>query len=100
MGDEADDILCSFSLSEESKKVYAPVKEKFESDFVKRRNVIFKRVKFNMRKQDENEPVDRFITDLYALAEHCTYVRLHDEMIRDHLVVGLQDARNCNWILN
>ena len=29
---------------------------------------------------------------LYALAEHCGYADLHDEMIRDR-IVGLRDAR-------
>ena len=66
MGDEADDILCSFTLTEEDARVYATVKGKFESHFVKRRNVIFERAKFNMRKQEEKEPVDAFITDLYV----------------------------------
>ena len=45
-----------------------------------------------MRKPEEGESVDSFITDLYALAEHCGYNALHDEMIRDWLVVGLPDA--------
>ena len=41
MGDKADDILWSFRLTEEEKKNYDTVKEKFESHFVKRRNNIF-----------------------------------------------------------
>ena len=48
--------------------------------------------KFNSCKQEEGEPVDSFITDLHALAEHCEYKDLHDEMIRDRIVVGLRDA--------
>ena len=52
MGDAADDILHSFKLTEADSKVYETVKEKFESHFVKRRNVIFERVKFNNRKQE------------------------------------------------
>ena len=35
MGDEADDILCSFALSEADSKQYATVKGKFDSHFVK-----------------------------------------------------------------
>lgn len=46
-----------------------------------------------MRKQGENEPVDSFGTALYSLAEHCKYGPLHDELIRDRLVVGLNDIR-------
>ena len=41
MGDAADDILSLFGLTEDNKKVYETVKEKFDSYFVKRRNVIF-----------------------------------------------------------
>ena len=92
MGDKADDILRSFKLSEEDKNKYSVVKDKFEKHFVKCRNIIFERAKFNMRKQEGGESVDSFITNLYALAEHCGYNALHDEMIRDRLVVGLQDA--------
>lgn len=33
------------------------------------------------------------MTTLYALAEHCNYLALHDELIRDRLVVGLADRR-------
>ena len=51
MGDEADDILRSFTLTEENMRKYAPVKEQFDKHFVKRNNVIFERAKFNMRKQ-------------------------------------------------
>lgn len=93
MGDEADDILKSFGLTDVQKKEYETVKDKFESHFIKKRNVIYERAKFNMRKQEDNEPVDAFITDLYVLAEHCSYGALHDEMIRDRLVVGLRNAR-------
>ena len=92
MGDKADDILSSFGLSEEDQKKYSVVRDKFESHFVKRRNVIFERARFNSRKQLQDETVDSFITDLFCLAEHCAYDRLREEMIRDRLVVGLRDA--------
>lgn len=47
MGDKADDILCSFGLTEDEKKVYTTVKAKFDSYFEPQRNVIFQRAKFN-----------------------------------------------------
>ena len=43
-----------------------------------------------MRKEEEGESVDSFVTDLYTPAEHCSCGGLHDEMIRDHLVVRLE----------
>ena len=54
--------------------------------------MIYERARFNSHKQEKGEPVDSFITDLHALPEHCDYKDLHDEMIRDRIVVGLRDA--------
>ena len=93
MGAKADDIFQSFNLSEEQAKEYNTVKDKFDSHFVKRRNVIFERAKFNRRVQQEGEPVDDFIIDLYSLAEHCDYGQLHDQMVRDRIVVGIRDSK-------
>ena len=87
-----DDILCSFKLSVEDAKKYQVVKDKFDGHFMKCRNVIFERAKFNSRKQELDEPVDAFITALYALSEHCNYGTLHDEMVCDRIVVGIIDS--------
>ena len=91
IGDEAD-ILTSLKLTEAQKSKYDVVRQKFEAYFVKRRNPIFERAKFNQHMQEEGEPVDSCITAPHCLAEYCGYGELHDEMIRDRLVVGLCDA--------
>lgn len=93
MGEKSEDIMTTFNLSVDNAKKYDHVKEKFENYFIKRRNTIFERAKFNTRKQEPGESVDSFITDLYCLAKYCNYGTLHDEMIRDRLVVGLLDSR-------
>ena len=80
MGDQADDILNSFKLSTTQLKQYHTVKTKFDEHFVVRRNVIFERAKFNQRRQEEGETVDTFITALHALAEHCNFGTLTDEI--------------------
>ena len=89
MGDQADDISLSFQLSEEDKKKYDVVLTKFQGHFIKRRNVIYERMKFNQRIQQEGESVESFVTDLYALSETCNYGELTNEMIRDRIVVGI-----------
>ena len=93
MGDTADDVLRSFKLSEEDAKNYEAVVGKFEQHFVRRRNVIYERARFNQRRQEPGESANTFITALFTLAEHCGYCTMHDEMIWDHIVVGLRDAR-------
>ena len=44
-----------------------------------------------MRRQEESEPVDAFITALYNLASKYDYGTLNDELIRDKIVVGLRN---------
>ena len=92
MGPKAEEILSSFTLTEEQAKSYNEVRSKFDAHLVARRNVIFKRATFNQRVQEPEESVDSFVTALYSLSEHCMFGDLQDELIRDRIVVGLRDA--------
>ena len=74
MGDEADNIITSFGLSEQEMKSFKTVRNKFEDHFVAKRNVIFERAKFYVRVQDENEPVEDFVTESVALS--CQILRV------------------------
>ena len=93
MGEKAEDVLTSLSMSADELKDYSAVKTKLEGHFVKKRNIIFERARFNQRRQEEGEPVDAFITSLFTLAEHCQFGTLHDDLIRDRIVFGLRDSR-------
>lgn len=88
MGDEADDILRGQDLTDVQRQQYTSVKNTFKTYFVHRKNVINERAKFNRRVQQPGEAVDVFMTALHALAENCKYGALHDELIRDHIMVG------------
>ena len=55
MGTKTDDILQSFQLSADDKRRYDKVKNKFETYFIKWRNPIYERVKFNSRKQNNTK---------------------------------------------
>ena len=93
MGSDADDVMLSFHLGEDDACDYGKVKDRFDHHFVKKRNVIYERARFNTRCQGKDESVDAFVTALHSLAQYCDYKELHDEMIRDRLVVGLRDAK-------
>lgn len=93
MGDEADDVLRGLKLGDADQRQYTKVRDGFQSFFVVKKNIVYERARFNMRKQEAHKTVDAFVTALYALAEHCNYGTLHDELIRDRIVVGLADTR-------
>ena len=84
MGDQAEDILLSFRLTEEEAKKYSTVVEKFQQ--------YYERSKFNQQIQQLDETVDSFVTNLYRLAQMCNYGELTDEMIRDRIVAGIRDG--------
>ncbi|UYV67535.1 K02A2.6-like [Cordylochernes scorpioides] len=91
MGDNADDILLSCKIASDQLENYDKVIECFESHFIPRHNIIYERARFNQRCQQEGEKVNEFITALHSLAEHCNFEMLHDELIRDRIVVGVRD---------
>lgn len=90
---------CSrFSCMQRTADKYDKVIGKSDAHFCCRRHVIFECAKFNMRQQEEGEAVDTFITALYALAKHCSYGSLHDEMIRDCIIVGIHNRALSEWL--
>ena len=91
MGEEAEVVLASTNITEEERKVYATVCQKFDDFFKVRRNVNFERARFNRRNQLEGEPAEKYIMELHHLAENCEYGDLTSQMIRDRLVVGIRD---------
>ncbi|UYV60281.1 K02A2.6-like [Cordylochernes scorpioides] len=91
MGNKAEEILTLFNLSEAQINDYKLVVSKFQDYFIEKRNVIYERAKFNRRSQGETESVEEFITNLYVLAENCSYGILKEEMIRNRLVVGVKN---------
>ncbi|UYV63522.1 hypothetical protein LAZ67_2004456 [Cordylochernes scorpioides] len=92
MGDRADDIFRTFKFEkeEEATKIGSVLKA-FDSHFCVRKNIIYERAKFNSRIQEDREPVDEFITSLYKLADSCEFEGLHEQLIRDRIVVGVRD---------
>ncbi|UYV76787.1 hypothetical protein LAZ67_14002017, partial [Cordylochernes scorpioides] len=92
MGDRADDIFKTFKFEkeEEATKIDSVLKA-FDSHFCVRKNIIYERAKFNSRIQEDREPVDEFITSLYKLADSCEFEGLHEQLIRDRIVVGVRD---------
>ena len=91
--EEQNDIMVSFGLKADDAKQYELFKNRFESHFIVKRNIIFGRAKFNLRSQQEGESVETFITDLHCLAEHCEFGVLKNELIRHRIVVRLKDKK-------
>ena len=91
LGEEADDVLSSTSITSEDQKKYDKVIGKLDEYFQVRKNVIYERARFNKRDQLNGETAEEYITALYSLVKTCEYKEMQDEMLRDRLVVGIRD---------
>ena len=65
MGEEADIIPASTNATEEEKKVYTKVCQKFDNSLIVRRNIMFVRAGLNRRCQLEGEMATNYIMELY-----------------------------------
>lgn len=93
LGNDAEDILNSFKLSDSEVTNYQIVLKKFTSPFVKKHNVIYERAKFNRLVQMEGETADSFITSLYTLVKTRSYGTLVDKLVRDRIAIGIRDKK-------
>jgi hypothetical protein len=93
MGDKAEDIFKSLQLSTEDADKYDKVLDAFDRYFVIRKNIVFERAQFNLRRQLPGETAATFITALNKLADTCEFGALRDELIRDRLVISICDAK-------
>ena len=92
LGEETEAVLALTNITQEKRGTYDTVVRKFEDFFIIRRNVIFEHACFNHRNQLEGESAEKYIMELYALAENCNYGDMKKEMIRNRLIVGIRDT--------
>ena len=53
--------------------------------------MIYECTRFNRCSQLPEESVDRFITEVHLLQDSCEFGTMKEELIHDHLVVGIRD---------
>ena len=80
LGEEAESVLASTNVTDADHRDFDRIIAKVE------------RARFNRRNQQSGETAEQYIMALYALAKHCDYGWMTDEMIRDRLVVGIRDS--------
>ena len=91
MGKDCAKILKRLNLTDEELKVSKSILDALEKHFEPQRNTIYERYIFNCAVQLDSETVDDFILRLRNLASTCQYGALHDELLRDRIVVGVND---------
>ncbi|XP_075733124.1 uncharacterized protein LOC142775550 [Rhipicephalus microplus] len=93
-GDEALEVYNNFSFTAgESKEDYDMLVRKFEEYCVDQGNEVYERHMFRLGKQEEAEPLERFLRDSKKQAKLCNFGTLEESMIRDQVVFGTNNAK-------
>lgn len=92
-GRSALDVYNTFVFTEEEKDKYEAVIEKFEQYCTQRKNETYEKYVFRNRLQRESESIEQYVTDLRLKSQSCNFGTLCDSMIRDQIVIGVQDKR-------
>ena len=92
VGSAAHEVSVTFMFdAEEDRKKLEKLKEKFEAYCVPKKNITMERHALLTRRQRAGEPFDDFITDLRSKARHCDLPASTDSLIRDCVVLGIND---------
>ena len=92
LGPDAEEVLDTTRVSEDNKKKYQKVIDKFDKYFKVKKNVIYEHARFNQRSQLPDESADHFIMEIHRLADSCEFSEMKDQLIHDRLVVGIRDG--------
>lgn len=93
IGEEAVEVFDTFTLTDNQIASYDEVIKAFEEFCKPKKNTIYERFMFYQRKQKANEPFDAFLMDLKKLSRNCEFADKEKEMIRDQIVMGVQDKK-------
>ena len=90
MGKECLQIFLNLKLTTEEEDVDECIKA-LEASFKPKRNIVYERYLFNMRQKNSGETMDSYVNRLQKAASTCQFGTLTEELIRDRLVIDLQD---------
>lgn len=92
LGKECFRVYTHLDITNDERKNPKTICDKLEEHFKPTRNVIYERYVFNTTDQGNDETVDQYVHRLRHLASTCEFNALHDDLIRDRLVLGVKDG--------
>lgn len=90
MGEQAEGIFSTMTLSEEDSTKYQPVVEAYKKHFTPKANPVHWRSILRRRFQGENENIEAYVRALFDIATKCAFTDKNIE-IRDQVVIGIRD---------
>lgn len=93
IGDKALKVYNNFVFeNEEDKMKLEKIIAKYDEYFLPEKNVTYERHVFFLRNQLDGESIDNYITELRDLSSSCEFGDLCDSLIKDRLVLGVNEV--------
>ena len=93
IGRPALDIYNTFTWDKNEKKTLESIIKKFDEVFLRDENLTFERYKFNICTQAEDQTIDDYVIQLKQKANTCQFGQLKDSLIKDRLIVGINNKQ-------
>lgn len=90
IGSDGVKIYRIFNVEPNNKTVEIVFK-KLEEYCTPKRNEVMEHYRFFMRKQEFNEPFDKFYADLRSLIKSCDFEATEEKFLRTQIVLGISD---------
>lgn len=100
IGTDAIAIYNTFTMSGEDMQSLTAIKRQFADYFSPKINITFERYKFNKMSQLMGETFDDYITRLKSQSVNCNFDALHDELLRDKIIIGIIDDNLREFLLS
>ncbi|KAK9511200.1 hypothetical protein O3M35_005806 [Rhynocoris fuscipes] len=92
IGDQGLDIYNSFKWnSNDDKNNFQIVVDKFNQCFNGKKNILYERCRFFKCRRQKGQSVDSYINELKRIAAHCEFDSQEENLIRDQLVLSIED---------
>lgn len=92
IGEEGFKIYTTFQFKDDEKNKLEILLGKFENHFLPKENLSYERYKFFSYKQQLNQTLEQFITELRKRAMKCNLGELQDSLIKTMIVCGVNSA--------
>ena len=100
IGNDAIDVFNTLTWDAEGDdKKIDKVIQKLEQHCEPKKNVSYERYKFNSRSQESGETIDQYVTILRKLSESCEFGTLKDSLIKDRIVLGVNNQKTRERLL-
>jgi transposase InsO family protein len=93
IGQDGRDVFNTMKFQDAEKDKIDDLFKKFKDYCQPSENTIVWRHRFNTKFQGEGESIDQFVTELKTLAKNCKFGEICDELIRDRIVVGVNNDK-------